>query len=84
MQDPTRRHLPRIVSARSRPPLRIWDWPLWAWWMMALAALATLAYQGYVLPRLSFGMSAELNSFSLTVTLIAACECVGCQCAGAT
>lgn len=50
---------PRIVSATSRPPLRLWGWPVWAWLVLVLAASATLAYEGYVLFWLAFGVSAE-------------------------
>jgi hypothetical protein len=52
-------HRPRIVSASSRPPLRLRGWPAWGWLVLAIAGVATLAYEAYVLHWLAFGVSAE-------------------------
>ncbi len=59
MSHPSSARPPRIVSATSRPPLRLRGWPVWGWSVLVLAAGATLAYEGYVLPWLAFGVSAE-------------------------
>jgi len=39
MSQPSGARPPRIVSATSRPPLRLWGWPLWL--APVLAAVAT-------------------------------------------
>src|SRR4051794_33357237 len=59
MSHPPSAHRPPIVSASSRPPLRLWGWPAWGWLVLVLAAAVTLAYEGYVLFWLAFGVSAE-------------------------
>lgn len=50
---------PNIVSASSRPPLRLRGWPAWAWLVLVVAGVATLVYEGYALFWLAFGVSAE-------------------------
>ncbi|GAA2146077.1 hypothetical protein GCM10009844_21690 [Nocardioides koreensis] len=34
-------------------------WPAWGWLVLVVAGVATLGYEGYALPWLAFGVSAE-------------------------
>jgi hypothetical protein len=59
MTGPTQRPEPRIVSATSRPPLRLRGWPLWGWSALVLAAVATLIIEGYALFWIALGVSVD-------------------------